>query len=174
MPYFKQRLRANLVDAVRWRQRSYLGAFVWAASVSALLLITMTVFVVNPDVPRSIQVAFSGSPTEELTSGMPAESAPIIAMAATNPSPSRPHPPYLAGGVSIPRVEMVPSTVDPDAELVRRMAAASSESETVDARPVGSMQVREYELSNGQRVMVLDRVQPRESRTRRAQPAIYY
>lgn len=168
MPYFKQRLRADLVGAIRWRQHSYLGAFVCATSLAALLLVTVTVFVMRPKVPHQIRVALSGRSVVEVSSDAPAEPAVSPGPA---PRPVAPRPTYVADTVTIPRIEMVPSA-DPDAELVRRLAAAASENVTVDARPVGSLQVSEYELSNGQRVMVLDRMAPKTRR--KTQPVIYY
>ena len=169
-PYFMQRLRVSLTDAVRWRQRSYVGAFAGAASAAALLLIAATTFVVRPETAGQLRVALGGKPVVETPAAVTSETA--VAVAPT-PRPAASRPPFVANTVTIPRIEMVPSG-DPDAELVRRIAAATSESDTVDARPVGSVQVREYELSNGQRIMVLDRVQPRERTTRKAQPAVYY
>ena len=58
---------------------------------------------------------------------------------------------------------------DPNAEMARKLAAAAAKQPPLDARPVGGVRLSEYELSNGQRVLVVDEMQAPPAR-----PVIYY
>lgn len=166
VPYFKQRLRARLLD--EWRRQQYpvysfRGAFIATAGMAAVFLMVSGAFVWRPELAGRMNAALAGNeptePTPTIAEAKPAE--------PRNPGPMAASP-MVADTVHLSRYDMIPSELNE--ELVRKLAEIEAKSGTVDVRPVGHYQMREYELSNGQRIRVWDQAQP----SAQAQPVIYY
>ncbi len=142
-------------------------AFGVSAALAAILLVAVTLFVLRPEIPQRIRLALRGeSRPAAVEPGVQPSVEPALATTVPRTPPVAP-PALMAETVTIPRIEMVPS--DPDAELIRRVARAAADGAPLDARPVGGVHVREYELSDGQRVMVVDQV-----RSKPVQPVMNY
>ena len=183
VPFFRQRLRSRLLDHPYWRRRSYETAFFCTAAFAGALTVLLTVFVMRPEFPQRLHVAVVGerpvvetaiapdhrsaAEVVDIPSAVAAESAAdlsglsvadAVALAGNN------------GGVPAGAVRIPAGLRERELEIVRRLAAVALENRTIDARHVGGIQMREYELNNGQRMMVVDEIRP----TPKAVKCVYY
>jgi hypothetical protein len=181
VPFFQQRLRSRLLDHPYWSRRSYEAAFFCSAALTGALAVLLAVFVIQPRLVQRLHVAMGGAqpdvekvvqpdtvpgkvvgvPTAVVLkapdlSGLSDDAA--AALAASN------------AGVPDGAVRIPEGMEDQELEIVKRLAAAALENGTIDARPVGTVRMREYELNNGQRMMVVDEIRP----SPKAVKCVYY
>jgi len=144
------------------------------------LTVLLAVFVIQPRFAQRLHVAMGGArPSVEKPVPVPPPTGNAgvpTAVAARDPDLSRLSEAAAAalaannGGVPEGAVRIPDGLGERELEIVKRLAAAALENGTIDARPVGTIQMREYELNNGQRMMVVDEIRP----SPKAVKCVYY
>lgn len=171
VPYFRQRLRGRLLEHPYWRRRSYQAAFFCTATFAGALSVLLAMLVLKPEFARRMHVAMTGegagveyvASPDRAPEETPAAPTLVAVTAPDLSTLSAVDAAALAsnnGGVPEGAVRLPDGLGQQELEIVKRLAAAALEKRGIDARPVGSIQLREYELNNGQRMMVVDEVRP--------------